>query len=357
MRNLMFGKNFLYILFREGGICHKMGVSSDICRRINDLNRQFGPFCPNRSLVLRTDSKNEAYMLETLLKCSYSAYNTPLPEKLYTDGETEWFAEECYDDMCSSLALFAKQRMGDGYDISPVDPQIFKPLTENSVSKQYRFQRFLEGRRTQIKVLCENTKNAKNFRTAIMLMMPKLIGVVKLDSNEFSSAYEIFLSGDSSAELLDEIFRVSRLSADNDEIWAGANLCVSTESSSIYKKASFSIPHHGDPFEKSWESKGKLLTYTSMLEDLAVAFPMPPAYQQHVGRSFLDDLSLDELTFYRSAIWEALFSHASDNDVKNGSKASCNTKSTKSATTKALNGDPPSEKPSAQLSFDFLSHG
>jgi|GEM_PF-5183251 len=350
----MFGKNFLYILFREGGICHKMGVSSDICRRINDLNRQFGPFCPNRSLVLRTDSKSEAYMLETALKCSYSGYNTPLPVKFYTDGETEWFAEECYDDMCNSLTLFAKERMGDGYDISPLPPQIFKSLTGNSVSKQYSFQRFLEGRKAQIEILCKNTKNVRNFRTAIKLLMPKLIGVVKLDSNEFSSTYEIFLNSDTPAELLDEIFRVSRLNADNDEVWAGANLCVSTQSSSIYKKASFSIPHRGDPFENGWESKGKILTYISMLEDLAVAFPMPPAYQQHVGRSFLDDMSPDELAFYRSAIWEALFSHASDKNVKNSSKVSRKMKRTKSATTKSLSGDSPGEKPSAQLSFDFL---
>lgn len=352
----MFGKNFLYILFREGGICHKMGVSSDIYRRINDLNRQFGPFCLNRSLVLRTDSKSEAYMLETALKCSYSGYNTPLPEKYYTDGETEWFAEECYGDMCSSLASFAKDRMGDGYDISPMDPKILKPLTENSVSKQYRFQRFLEGKRAQIEVLCENTKNVKSFRTAIKLLIPKLIGVAKLDSNEFSNTYEMFLSGDTSAELLDEVFRVSRLSADNDEVWAGANLCVSTQSASIYKKASFSIPHRGDPFESGWESKGKILTYISMLEDLAAAFPMPPAYQKHVGRSFLDDLSPDELAFYRGAIWEALFSHTFDNDVENGNKASRNTKSAKSETTKALSGNSLGENPSAQLSFDFLLH-
>lgn len=353
VKNIMFGKHFLYILFREGGICHKMGVSSDIHRRINDLNRQYGPFCLNRSLVLRTDSKSEAYMLETALKYSYSGYNTPLLGKYYTDGETEWFAEDCYGDMCNSLASFAKDRMGSGYNIAPVDPKLLKPLTKDGVSKQLKFQRFLEGRRAQIEVLCKNTKNVKNFRTAIKLLMPNLIGVAKLYSNDFSNSYEVFLSGDASAEVLDEVFQVSRLSADNDEVWAGANLCVSTQSSSIYKKASFSIPHRGDHFESGWESKGKISTYISMLEDLAAAFPVPPAYQKHVGRSFWDELAPDELALYRGAIWKALFSHVSDKNVENGNKASRCTENAKPTTTKTQNGESLNDS-SVQLSFDFF---
>lgn len=349
----MFGKHFLYILFREDGVCHKMGVTSDIHRRVNDLNRLHGPFCLKRSLVLRTDSKNEAYMLETALKCSYSGYNTPLPGEYCTDGGTEWFAIDCYSDMCNSLISFAKDRMGDGYSIELVNPSLLKLLTKNSISKQLKFQKFLEGRKAQIETLCQNTKNVRNFRTAIKLLMPSLIGVAKTDSNELSNSYEIFLSADTSPEVLDEVFSVSRLSADNDEVWAGANLCVSTQSSCKYKKASFSIPHRGDHFENSWESKGKLLTYVSMLEDLAVAFPVPPAYQQHVGRTLWDDLSPDELSLYRRAIWEALFDYGSESHYETDNKTLRHRKNANSRTIKTRRSESPGEPTYTQLSFDF----
>lgn len=349
----MFGKHFLYILFRENGVCHKMGVTSDIHRRVNDLNRLHGPFCLKRSLVLRTDSKNEAYMLETALKCSYSGYNTPLPGEYYSDGRTEWFAIDCYSDMCNSLTSFAKDRMGDGYSIELVNPNLLKPLTKNGISKQLKFQKFLEGRKAQIEALCQNTKNVRNFRTAIKLLIPSLIGVAKTGSNKFSNSYEIFLSKNTSPEVLDEIFSVSRLSADNDEVWAGANLCVSTQSSSKYKRASFSIPHQGDYFESSWESKGKLLTYVSMLEDLAVAFPVPPAYQQHVGRTFWDELSPDELSLYRRAIWEALFDYGSEDNYESDNKTPNHKKNENSRTIKKRKGKSLSDNPSIQLSFDF----
>lgn len=353
MSKLMFGKHFLYILFREGGVCHKMGISSDIHRRVNDLNRQFGPFCLKRSILLRTDSKSEAYMLETALKCSYSGYNTPLPIDYYTDGETEWFAEDCFKDMCNSLVFFAKDRMGEGYNITSVDARLFKPITKSGALKQIEFQDFLEGRRAQVTILCQNTKNVKSFRTAITLLMPHLIGVAKLDSNDYSSSYEVFLDGGTPAEVLDEIFQVSRLSADNEEVWAGANLCVSTESSQIYKKASFSIPRRGDHFECGWESKGKILTYISMLEDLTAAFPVPPAYQKHIGRSFLDELSPDELAIYSDAIWKALFGHGSDNNSEDGNKTGRNSNSFKSGAAKAKKHSSIAENTSAQLRFDF----
>lgn len=351
----MFGKHFLYLLHRENGICHKMGISSDIRRRVNDLNRQYGPFCLKRSVVLRTDSKDEAYMLETALKCSYSGYNTPLSGKYYTNGGTEWFAEDCYNGMYSSLISFAKDRMGDGYSIEPVNSQFFKPLTKGGVFKQLKFQRFLESRRAQIDVLCRNTKNVRNFRTAIKLIMSSLIGVAKTGSDDFSNSYEIFLSADTSAEVLDEIFSVSRLSADNDEVWAGANLCVSTQSSSIYKKASFSIPHRGNHFESGWESKGKLLTYISMLEDLTSAFPVPPAYQKHVGRSFWDEISPDELCLYRGAIWAALFGHDAEGDIEGDEKAARHRENSNSLTIKTQSCESLCESPSTQLSFDFSS--
>ncbi len=349
----MFGKHFLYILFREDGICHKMGITSEIHRRVNDLNRLHGPFCLKRSLVLRTDSKNEAYMLETLLKYSYSNYNIPLPEEYCVDGRTEWFAIDCYSDMCNSLIYFAKDRMGDGYSVELISPSLLKPLTKNSISKQLRFQKFLEGRKVQIEALCQNTKNVRDFRVAIKLLMPSVIGVAKTDSNEFSNSYEIFLSADTSPEILGEVFSVSRLSADNDEVWAGANLCVSTQSSCKYKKASFSIPHKGDHFESSWESKGKLLTYDSMLEDLSVKFPVPPAYQQYVGRTLWENLSPDELSVYSRAIWEALFDYGSESHYETENKKLYHRRGSNYRAIKARRSESLGEPPYTQLGFDF----
>ncbi|WP_343596916.1 GIY-YIG nuclease family protein [Pseudomonas sp.] len=351
----MFGKHFLYILFREDGVCHKMGITSDIHRRINDLNKVHGPFCLKRSLVLRTDSKNEAYMLETALKCSYSSYNTPLLGEHYSDGGTEWFAIDCFSDMCNSLTSFAKDRMGDGYNIEQLNPNIIKPLTKNNIAKQLEFKKSLESRKAQIETLCQNTKNVRNFRTAIKLLMPSLIGVAKVGSNEFNNSYEIFLSADTSPEILDEIFSASRLSADNDEVWAGANLCTYTQCSSKYKKASFSIPHEDDHFESSWESKGKLLTYVSMLEDLAVAFPVPPAYQQHVGRTLWDEMSLEERSLYSRAIWETLFYHSPEDHYESDNETPSIRKNEKLRTTKKRRDKSPAENALTQLSFDFSS--
>lgn len=338
----MFGKHFLYILCRENGICHKIGVSSDIRRRINDLNRQFGPFCLERSLVLRADSRSEAVMLETAMKQAYSSYNTPLPED-YTDGGTEWFAEECYSKMCSSLAFFAEIRMGEGYSIESIDPAIFKPITENSKSHQVKFDLYLESRKAQIKSLCQNTLNLRRFRSAVKSMTPSLIGVTRAFSNGSNHSYELFLSLDTSLELIDEIFSAPRLNADNDEVWAGANLCISTQTTLNYIKATFSIPEHRDHFEDSWESTGKISTYTSILDDLARKFPVPPAYQIHVGRTFWDELPPEEISEIFDAIRLVFFGHRhqdirqSENQKKRGSKKKF----------------APLETVSTQLSLDF----
>lgn len=349
----MFGRHFLYILVRENGICHKMGVSSDIRRRVNDLNRQFGPFCLKRSLVLRTDSRPEACMLEAALKISYSAYNTPLPEEYYTDGETEWFAEACYETMCNSLEAFAKDRMGEGYSIAPINPGLFKSLTPKTMLKQARFQTFLEGRQAQIEVLCENTQNVRSFRSAMKLMLPNLIGVARLEPNDFSHNYEVFLEAGTAAEVLDELFQVSQLSADNDDVWAGANFCVTTHSSSMYKKASFSIPHQADHFERGWESKGKILTYSSVLEDLVEEYPVPPAYLKYVGQSFWDQLSPEDVQVYQEAFLRALFGHTFDDHVDEVLKAPPRTKKKSIATRGKKRSAVKDETPHAQMGFDF----
>lgn len=310
----MFGTHFVYILYRENGICHKLGASSDFPRRINDLNREHGPFCFKRSIIMRTDNKDDAFQLETALKCSYSGYNTPLPGHASTNGKSEWYADECFDEMRESLSFLAKVRMGEGFSVSNISPEIIKLTTTKTNLKQKSFQTLLDQIKPQITALCENTKNVKDFRIAVKVLIPNLIGVAKLPPDDDANYYEVLLRGDTSREDLDTIFKASRLSADNNEVWAGANLCTSLQTSPVYCIAKFSTPHNAGHFESSWESKGKLSTFISTLEDLRKAFPVPPAFKEYIGKSFLADLALEDARQYRDAIWECLFNLGNNSD-------------------------------------------
>ncbi|WAC00088.1 GIY-YIG nuclease family protein [Pseudomonas putida] len=349
----MLGKHFLYILVRTNGISYKMGISSDFKRRVNDLNRECGPFCLKRSFTLRTDNRKDATDLETMLKTLYADYNTPLPEKKFAKGETEWFAEECYDGMVESLKTLACVKMGDGYSLQAIDHKLIKPITENGVIRQQAFQSFLEGLSNQIRALCSNTHNARSFRAIIKEMTRHLIGVVRLQTSDHSNHYEIFFSPDTPASFIDSILQISRLTADNRKIWAGANLCTSTQSCSLFKKACFSIRKDMEGLEQSWESKGKSAIYRAMLDEHAERYPLPPAYQSHVGRSFIDDLTEEETAELGRALWSGLFNRSHINNSKRKDKKAFTKKHTELKTIPLPKSVTPNTLTAQQLKLEF----
>lgn len=87
----MLGTHHLYVLIRKDRLALKVGLSSNLTRRLRTLNRKYGPFCSSHSISLRTDDKREAELFETTLINLLSDYRIPLPVKNRGNGETEWF--------------------------------------------------------------------------------------------------------------------------------------------------------------------------------------------------------------------------------------------------------------------------
>lgn len=60
-------------------------------------------------------------------------------------------------------------------------------------------------------------------------------------------------------------------------------------------------------FDQSWTSKGCISKLASLIEDLSIRYPLPPAYNEFVGRSFLDNMGEEEIHDIQLALWQALF--------------------------------------------------
>ncbi|MOA46716.1 hypothetical protein D3C78_1692640 [compost metagenome] len=108
-----------------------------------------------------------------------------------------------------------------------------------------------------------------------------------------------------------------------------------------------------DGLEQSWESKGKSAIYRSMLDEHAEKYPLPPAYQYHVGRSFLDDLTDEEMAEFRHALWRGLFDRSPINDSKRNTKKALEKKHTETKRTSLAKGVKPDTLAPQQFKLEF----
>lgn len=303
----MFGKCVVYIFVREEGVCHKLGITEHLEKRFNTLNKKYGPFNLEKSIILRADDKNEAGLFETMIKHLYCGYNCPLPIERPSNGETEWYASVCYEEMLKSLINLAESKHGKGIRLGKVPVKIVENFSEPNIIKQDYYRKLINSNAARINVLCQNTLNAKEFKKLINSLFPMLIGVTKSRSDLNHDSYEMFLRCDASEQLTESIFNISKLSADNDNTWAHINICTSMEYSYKYKKMDFSVPKKFYCLEQGWESKNKLFSFYSLLEDLARSYPVPPAYEQYVGVSLFDSLTNEEKQNLSDVLWDTIF--------------------------------------------------
>lgn len=304
----MLGTHHLYVLIRKDRLALKVGNSSSLTQRVRTLNRKYGPLCSSNSISLRTDDKREAALFETTLKNLLSDYRIPLPVKRRGNGETEWFMGQCYEELIDVLRELALARHGNGYHIGAIDVDNIAPLTTDSMEELAKFGKKLKKLLPRIEIRHLNVSNIRAFRFAVGRIIPNLIGVAKILSENNERCYEIFLRPTScTRQELKEIFDTGRLSAEDDGIWAGSNLCTSIEANGDFQRAIINFGSMHEVFDQSWTSKDCVTKLASLIEDLSIQYPLPPAYKEFVGRSFLDNMSEEERQNIGLALWQALF--------------------------------------------------
>lgn len=241
------------------------------------------------------------------LRYLLSDYAIPLPVPKRGNGETEWYMGQCYNELISTLRGLALAKQGSGYHIGAIDVEKMAPLSCDEIKVVADFGKRLKKQLPIIKVRHANVTNARSFRSAVTCLIPNLIGVAKILETNNRTRFEIFLRPASHAyDVLNEIFEVARISAEDDHSWASANLCTSWDSNETFQRAT--IRFHSDTiFEKTWSSKGCVSKLVSLMEDVAGQYPLPPAYQEFVGVSFLDTLNESQRTELATAFWQALF--------------------------------------------------
>lgn len=271
----------------------------------------FGPFSTEKSFLVRMNSRADATALENFLKSLFSSFRFTMPKVTdQRNGETEWYLMDCYSELKMLVEDFA-QRKGD--IVRPMNLAWMLDSKENDQALINKLDELILRQAAKLGALKENAAAERRFVNFVNGAKRYLIGVAAIEKGG-NIEYEIYLSPEyDNMEALDELLGAN-LRLEGEDHWASAHVCVGITTSKYYKRADISIPWVVDGkniFEEEWESERFVKNYAEKLKWMAFNYPLPPAFEKYVGRTFIDDLSEKAKNEIARQLW-ALFNNASD---------------------------------------------
>lgn len=304
---MAFGSHHLYVMLHSSRLALKIGRSSSLNRRIADHTRRYGEFCTGDSFVLRTDDEQEARTIETSIKHLAADFHLPLPSEWRGRGETEWFLAECYEELRTTIEQIATIRHGEGFHVSALPRTSTVRLNANHRQSAKTFSDFLLARASEMKQRLENLRNTRSFRVAVQQLIPHLIGVARIGQKD-NAEFEIFLRPNQERHLaLDKLLENARLTAGDDDSWAGADLCTSLDGNCNFQRAHIHFGSLPSILKENWQSRGFAARLHALVEDLADNYPLPPGYDEFVGVSSWDLMDEKTREVLAQQLGEALF--------------------------------------------------
>jgi hypothetical protein len=299
----MLGKNFVYVLMRTDGQCYKIGHTTSLQTRLRSLNRHFGPFSSEHSYAVRTGTKRQARKLEDALRTLLDSYSFTLPVGNKPNGQTEWFTGR-------SFALLSKHResilsvcLGEHATAEAIDVDLMAPLSAAHLAHLREVQERIDDISSQLTSKWENAERTREFIVWIAGHREKFLGVAEVEKGNGEVCFELFLQPDAcTSDELEKVRSLARMNSDNADFFACTSFGVVATSMPSYQKIEFVFDADRTIHEGSWESAGYVGQMRSIVEDLLVALPLPPAYQKHVGVSFFDELTEEQRNDFRVAM-------------------------------------------------------
>lgn len=300
--------DYLYVLVHSAGDFFKVGVSSSLDKRLKTLMQVFGPFDTEKSFLVRMDSAQDAKALEEGVKRLFSSYRFTMPRiGNNRNGETEWYLIDCFADMSDWVQDFARRK---GEVVRRMHLPWMLDVGDCDQSLSDRRAELLLQHAPKLEALRENAAGEKRIRDFLRAASDFLIGVAEVGTED-RRGYEIYMSPDySDFDEMRDLLSVD-LTAEDEDFSAWARVCTGVDATKDYKRLHLSVPEmHVDgrsSFGGQWEAERFVKSYSAMLTGLAQLYPLPPAFQKFVGKSFWDDFSDDEKRDVANKMWEALF--------------------------------------------------
>lgn len=163
--------SYVYVLIHEKGKMFKIGKANNVKSRVEQLEKHWGTFQIDNSMILKVKSEKESLNLERMLQRLFEKYNLKNLDR-NKDGSSEFFKIECLDILIENL-----------YTISTIlnyEIYIVKDILTEKVIKQ----RDLNKNHSDNLLIFNNEKSSKIFLNLFYY------SVLKLEELNYSE-YEI----------------------------------------------------------------------------------------------------------------------------------------------------------------------
>lgn len=167
--------SFVYLLLSTDGNKFKIGKADNVHSRYTTLKRHWGEFDLEKSMQIKCDKK-QVHNLEKTLHFIFDNYNIELPSN--SDGYTEWFDSDCFEDVTDLLKDIA-------WKMSDNRIQIIE-----GVKSPYKLQKEKKEQSNKPTLTKEQTKRAeqKHYRKMVNRFKVKDGVMQKLMDNEHSNS-------------------------------------------------------------------------------------------------------------------------------------------------------------------------
>ncbi len=272
--------NLIYVLVKENLPCFKLGITSNIDRRLSSL-ACYAPFSESKSHLIKLDRALTKKQLENGIGVKFRNYNLHIQKiknknsnkKDKTNGETEWYDIACLKDMVSEIRHFLKQDDGIRQAFVPFGDEKVKLVAKNANQKEC-------NKNIEIALECYQSKKANQKVRKHILKIENdlhLVGVHN-KSDENNASFLLVTNNSPTKQKLND-FSIEA-SAKNKKTFA--NICTSIVKIDNKTYYDFKIPIS---LKQNWTSEDIVERTLSHFYELAKIKPLSEEYIKTIEKT------------------------------------------------------------------------